>query len=74
MNLATILANTKLTFTFLGINPETIEDGLLNPGWKVAPIAQTNFLRAKKALELAGFEVTDGTNAEKQRWIWWRPK
>ena len=64
--------NADIDFAFLGINPDEIEDGLLDPGWKVAPIAQANFPRAKKALELAGFEVTDGTNAEKQQWIWWR--
>lgn len=44
------------------------------PGWKSAPIDEMNFPRAKKALELAGFEVDRGTNAEKQLWIWWRAK
>jgi hypothetical protein len=74
--------NADIDFAFLGIDPKTIEEDALTPvgldvfkpGWKVAPIAQANFPRAKKALELAGFEVTDGTNAEKQQWIWWRAK
>ncbi len=66
--------NTDIDFAFLGINPDEIEDSPLDPGWKSAPITQANFPRAKKALELAGFEVTTGTNAEKQQWIWWRSK